>query len=215
MLFQKIYNNKNGNRNHLDKALNEAEFVKEAEISQSYVNLISIWKISKLVVVPVFVSKSRKSSHWRCSIKIGVLTWKFSKFRGTFLCKSLFFNKVPFFIQSLFFFNFFYRILIKDCWKSWLNGLFGTDVYKKWLSGFSNLLIVIIRKISMMEIKIWHPTFWNNVFPFSSLLIIVLLSFKASVIEIGNEICVHIKIMPSKFRILNPKHSRVIYVWTS
>ena len=140
MLFQKICNNKNGNSNHLDKALNEAEFVKAAEISQSYVNLISILKISKLVVVLVFVSKSRKSSHWRCSMKIGVLTWKFAKFRGTFLCKSLFFNKVPFFIQSLFFFYFFYRILIKDCWKSWVNGLLGTDVYKTfrtcWLSLF-------------------------------------------------------------------------------
>ena len=140
MLFQKISNTKNGNRNHLDKALNEAEFVKEAEISQSYVNLISILKISKLVVVLVFVSKSRKSSHWRCSIKIGVLTWKFAKFRWTFLCKSLFFNKVSLFPELLFF-NFFYRILIKDCWKSWLNGLFGTDVYKTfrtcWLSLFA------------------------------------------------------------------------------
>ena len=109
---------------------------------RKYLNLMSIlsqsWKF--LVVVLVFVSKSRKSSHWRCSIKIGVLTWKFAKFRWTFLCKSLFFNKVSLFPELLFF-NFFYRILIKDCWKSWLNGLFGTDVYKTfrtcWLSLFA------------------------------------------------------------------------------
>ena len=34
-----------------------------------------------------------KSSHWRCSVKKGVLT-NFAKFTGKHLCQSLFFNKV-------------------------------------------------------------------------------------------------------------------------
>ena len=38
-------------------------------------------------------SKTVRSSHWRCSVKKGVLR-NFAKFTGKHLCQSLFFNKV-------------------------------------------------------------------------------------------------------------------------
>ena len=70
-----------------------------------YVKVIFPASLKKMIFIlenAVFLLKyhvdwdSRKSSrgtHWRCSIRKGVL-WNFAKFSGKNLCQSLFFNKV-------------------------------------------------------------------------------------------------------------------------
>ena len=60
--------------------------------SSSWIGLKSFsWLFVKLK--KPFLTSTARSSHQRCSIKIGVLK-NFTKFTGKHLCQSLFFNKV-------------------------------------------------------------------------------------------------------------------------
>ena len=60
--------------------------------------MLRLMKLRKVVLLKLFTALLR-SSHWRCSVKKGVLK-NFAKFTGKHLCRSLFLIKLQAFIKK-------------------------------------------------------------------------------------------------------------------
>ena len=74
------------------------------KLGQNYTvnDFLPLWKASEMFQVTATINatisylsvrQTNKSSHWRCSVKRGVLR-NFAKFTGKNMCQSLLFNKV-------------------------------------------------------------------------------------------------------------------------
>ena len=69
-------------------------FLKRVNISKSFCSFKDTQQFQDILSnVSPLLDDERSSSHWRCSLKKGVLEF-FAKFTGKHLCQNLFFNKV-------------------------------------------------------------------------------------------------------------------------
>ena len=131
-----------------------------------HVKISLVWNVANFIKIDCYSLLLFRRSHWRCSLKIGVLK-NFAKFTGKHLYQSLFFSKVPSLKHAILLRKKPYRTPPGDCfWLftiwwiiliSLLVGCYHQLVFMDPVNGYlKSKLLAIYFSLFCLYIYIWH-----------------------------------------------------------